>query len=46
MVIVFLLIGVGIYSMVNVLFLSDNTAGPEIQRKSFDDVVKENEKKF
>ena len=45
-VVIFILIGVGIYSMVNVLFLSDNTAGPEIQRKSFDDVVKENEKKI
>jgi len=45
-VIVFILIGVGVYSMINVLFLSDNTSTPEIQRKSFDDVVKENEKKI
>jgi cytoskeletal protein RodZ len=45
-VIIFLLIGAGIYSLVNVLFLSDNNQGPEIQRKSFDEVVKENEKKI
>ena len=43
-VVIFLLIGAGVYSLVNVLFLSNNTQGPEIQRKSFDEVVKENEK--
>jgi cytoskeletal protein RodZ len=45
-VVIFLLIGAGVYSMVNVLFLGDKNKGPEIQRKSFDDVVKENEKKI
>lgn len=45
-VVIFLLIGAGVYSLVNVLFLSNNTQGPEIQRKSFDEVVKENEKKI
>lgn len=45
-VIVFLLIGAGVYSLINVLFLSNNDKGPEIQRKSFDEVVKENEKKI
>ncbi|MBS1493682.1 MAG: helix-turn-helix domain-containing protein [Bacteroidetes bacterium] len=45
-VVIFLLIGAGVYSLVNVLFLGDNNKGPEIQRKSFDDVVKENEKKI
>ncbi len=43
-VVIFLLIGAGVYSLVNVLFLSNNSQGPEIQRKSFDEVVKENEK--
>ncbi len=43
-IVIFLLIGAGVYSLVNVLFLSNNTQGPEIQRKSFDEVVKENEK--
>lgn len=43
-VVIFLLIGAGVYSLINVLFLSNNTQGPEIQRKSFDEVVKENEK--
>jgi hypothetical protein len=41
-----LLIGAGVYSLINVLFLSNNSQGPEIQRKSFDEVVKENEKKI
>lgn len=45
-VVIFLLIGAGVYSLINVLFLSDNGKGPEIQRKSFDEVVKENEKKI
>ena len=45
-VIIFLLIGAGVYSLVNILFLNNNNKGPEIQRKSFDEVVKENEKKI
>jgi len=45
-VVIFLLIGAGVYSLVNVLFLNNNDKGPEIQRKSFDEVVKENEKKI
>lgn len=45
-VVIFLLIGAGVYSLINVLFLSKNEKGPEIQRKSFDEVVKENEKKI
>lgn len=45
-VVIFLLIGAGVYSLINVLFLSSNSQGPEIQRKSFDEVVKENEKKI
>jgi transcriptional regulator with XRE-family HTH domain len=45
-VIIFLLIGAGIYSLVNILFLNPGNQSPEIQRKSFDEVVKENEKKI
>lgn len=45
-VVIFLLIGAGIYSLINVFLLSGNDKGPEIQRKSFDEVVKENEKKI
>lgn len=45
-VVLFILIGAGVYSLINVLFLSGNDKGPEIQRKSFDEVVKENEKKI
>lgn len=45
-VIIFLLIGAGVYSLVNILFLNPGSQGPEIQRKSFDEVVKENEKKI
>lgn len=45
-VVIFLLIGAGVYSLINVLFLNPGSQGPEIQRKSFDEVVKENEKKI
>jgi len=45
-VVIFLLIGAGIYSLVNILFLNPGNQSPEIQRKSFDEVVKENEKKI
>lgn len=44
-VVIFLLIGAGVYSLINI-FLTGNDKGPEIQRKSFDEVVKENEKKI
>ena len=46
MVLFALLVLLGIYSLINILFLEGSKDKPEVIRQNFDDVVKEQEKKI
>lgn len=46
MILFFILVLLGVYSLVNILFLDGSKDNPEIVRQNFDDVVREQEKKI
>lgn len=46
MIIFILLVLLGIYSLINILFLEKSNDNPEVIRQNFDEVVKEQEKKI